>query len=66
MPKNKKPDVWIYESPNGGKTITRRRSGEKEKETIWQIDTDLSDPSIKEKLGIDIIQRIKYIIGKQK
>ena len=27
-------DVWVYESPDGGKTVTRRKSGSLDKEVI--------------------------------
>ena len=35
--------TYIYESPDGGKTVTRRKFGEKEKETI--ITTEIEDES---------------------
>ena len=34
---------YIYESPDGGKTVTRRKFGEQEKETIQSADEVLAD-----------------------
>ena len=34
---------YIYESPDGGKTVTRRKFGEKEKETIQTSDEVVAD-----------------------
>ena len=34
---------YIYESPDGGKTVTRRKFGEREKETIQSADEVLAD-----------------------
>jgi hypothetical protein len=50
-------DVWIYESPDGGKTITKRKAGMKEKVL-------LADP-IEHQIGIDIYEKVVKIIGKQ-
>ena len=48
---------YIYESPDGGKTVTRRKFGEKEKEIVVttsidddEPDTDSRFKSIKKKL----------------
>lgn len=65
MPKTDDEDnAWIFESPDNGKTITKRRRGSQVKHRVWETKTDWNDPDIKTSLGIDIIQRIKYI-GKQ-
>jgi|TARA_B110000908_G_C10220423_1_gene435031 hypothetical protein len=41
---------YIYESPDGGKTVTRRKFGDKTKETIitppLNVDSDLSDDEL--------------------
>jgi len=29
-------EIWIYESPDGGKTVYRRRFGETERELVTQ------------------------------
>ena len=34
---------YIYESPDGGKTVTKRKFGEREKETIQSADEVLAD-----------------------
>ena len=34
---------YIYEAPDGGKTVTRRKFGEREKETIQSADEVLAD-----------------------
>ena len=34
---------YIYESPDGGKTVTRRKFGERKKETIQSADEVLAD-----------------------
>jgi hypothetical protein len=43
-------EKYIYESPDGGKTITRRNFGEQNKETIvtppLNVDSDLSDDEL--------------------
>lgn len=57
--------AWIFESPDGGKTVTKRRMGHTKKHAVWEIEIDYNDPEIKKGLGIDMLQRIKYI-GKQK
>jgi len=44
---------YIYESPDGGKTVTRRKFGDKTKETIItpdESDSELLLKSIKQKL----------------
>ena len=58
MPSTSNTDVWIYESPDGGKTVTKRKAGMKEKVL-------LVDP-MEHQLGIDIYEKVVKIIGKQK
>lgn len=36
-------DKWIYESPDGGKTVYRRRPGDFERETIFKENPTLFD-----------------------
>jgi len=36
--------TWVYESPDGGKTVTRRRSGSLDKEVIQKPQPDLDRP----------------------
>jgi hypothetical protein len=57
MPNTRSTDVWIYESPDGGKTVTKRKAGMKEKVL-------LADP-LEHQLGIDIYQKVVRIIGEQ-
>jgi hypothetical protein len=54
-------DAWIFESPDNGKTVTKRKRGSPRKYRVWETKTDWNDPDIQHSLGIDIIQRIKYI-----
>ena len=39
-------DVWVYESPDGGKTVTRRKSGSLDKEVI-QKPSGIEDQTIR-------------------
>lgn len=55
--KNKDTDVWIYESPDGGKTVTKRKAG--------MMDKVLVQDTLKHHLGIDIYEKVVKLIGKQ-
>lgn len=57
MLNRKDTDVWIYESPDGGKTVTKRKAG--------TMDKILVEDSLKYHLGIDIYQKVVRINGKQ-
>ena len=39
-------DVWVYESPDGGKTVTRRKSGSLDKEVV-QTPSGIEDQTIR-------------------
>lgn len=66
-------EPYIYESPDGGKTVTRRKFGDTVKETIItppiNVDSDLSDDeltlrfkSIKKKLNEHKISEVRQLI----
>ena len=45
-------DNWVYESPDGGKTVTRRKPGSLEKEVIQKSSIGDSKPSIEDRTTI--------------
>ena len=59
---------YIYESPDGGKTVTKREFGSNIKEDVW-VNTPESDAirySNKTQLGIDIIQNVSRLLEREK
>jgi hypothetical protein len=65
MPKNKQ---YIYESPDGGKTVTRRAMGSDMKEKVYLHGPEFNEmlPSEKKQIGIDILQGISKLLKKNK
>jgi len=60
---NKKKQ-YIYESPDGGKTVTRRKMGSDIKEKVYLHGPQFNEmlPNEKSSIGIDILQRISKLL----